>query len=105
MTVTALNKNFDALQNDYKQWKQELQQMNQRISNIEKAINISPPLPPPAATKNVAISSQHPSKQQKTPAHQQQHESPNQHPPKPSSASSSPNTNDNNSSIANSRMS
>ena len=30
-TVTAFNKNFDTLQNNYKQWKLKLQQMNQRI--------------------------------------------------------------------------
>ena len=76
--------------------------MNQRISNIEKAINISPLPPPIAANKNVAKSSQHPSKQQKAPQQQQQH---NQQPQKSSSASSSSNTNYNNSSIADSRMS
>jgi hypothetical protein len=76
--------------------------MNQRISNIEKAINISPSPQPIAANKNVAKSSQHPSKQQKAPQQQQQH---NQQPQKSSSASSSFNTTNNNSSIADSRMS
>src|ERR1043165_271741 len=100
-TVTALNKNFDVLQNDYKQWKLELQQMNQRISNIEKAINISPP-PPSTASKNVAKSSQHPSKQYSNHNKQQQQHL-QQQPPKPSSASSSSNNeNINNSSIADS---
>ena len=79
--------------------------MNQRISNIEKAINISPPPPPTTASKNVAKSSQHPSKQNSNQNKQQQQHQQHQ-PPKPSSASSSSNNeNINNSSIADSRMS
>src|ERR1043166_4483452 len=69
------------------------------------AINISSLPPPSTASKNVAKSSQHPSKQ--TQSHnkqQQQHQQ--QQPPKSSPASSnSYNNNNNNSSIADSRMS